>query len=256
MSRLQRKLDESDIDLTDLLDDDIEDKILTPEEERRKKIQHRITALAMCLTVVVIIGAIVFSMKEKNRPDEERKNNTVQQTETVPEASANLLENEQYPEISELIQLYYDAKLKGDTAAIEKYVDNIEEVNMDKITAQNQFIESYENMECYTKLGLYDNTYVVFVSYEIAFKNIDTYAPNIDVVYVIRDEETGSVFIHNGVTANADIKNYVAALAEDEDVKELFDRTNASLEEALKEDADLNNLFKALEKGTVNENDK
>lgn len=259
MSRLKKKLDESDLDITDLFDDSIEDKILTPEEERRKKIQHRLTAIAMCLAIVVIVGAIGISLNDTKDGDGSTgkdKKSTVKQSETAAEVTANLLKEDQYPEITELVQLYYDAKLKGDTASLEKYVDNIEEVNMEEIEASNEYIESYENIECYTKLGLYDNTYVVFVYYEIGFWNIQTPAPGIDVLYVIRDEEVGSVFIHNGATANADIKNYISALKQDADVVELLEKADNALKEALKADSDLNNLYKALRKGSVDAGDE
>lgn len=262
MSRLKKKLDESNLDITDLFDDDsIEDRVLSKEDERKKKIQNRITVLAMLLAVVVIIGTVVISQQDDSEKKADNKGGnkgtTVQNAvETTSEPTSNLLVEDEYPEITELIQLYYDAKLKGDTAQIEKYVDNIEEVNMEEIEVRNESVESYENIECYTKLGLYDNTYVVFVYYEIAFKNIDTLAPGIDVIYVIRDEETGSVYIHNGATANNDINNYVQALAKDEDVAELLDRTNKALEQALKEDSALNDFYKALNKGTDNAKDK
>lgn len=258
MSRLKKKLEETDLDIADLFDYDIEDKILTPEEERKRKIQHRATAVAMVLAVIVIIFAIVISSRDgKNEKTKVvEKQTSEDQTEKTAETKANVLEDDQYPEITELVQLYFSAKLTGDTSSIEKYVDNIEDVNMEEIKASNEYIKKYENIECYTKSGLYDNTYVVFAYYEIKFKNIDTLAPGIDVLYVIRDEETGSVYIHNGATANADIKTYIEALGQDEDVAALCETTNNALQEALNSDSALNEFYNALKQGTVSAQDK
>lgn len=254
MSRLKKKLEETDLDMADLFDYDIEDKTLTPEEERKRKLQHRITAVAMILAVGVIGIAIAISPGEE---DKGKKTKVVKETETTvaaveEESEANILQEDQYPEITELVQLYYSARLTGDTASIEKYVDNIEDVDMAQIKASNEYIKKYKNIQCYSKPGLDDNTYVVFAYYEIKFKNIETLAPGIDVLYVIRDGDTGSVFIHNGATANADIKTYIEALGQEEDVADLYARTNKALQNALDADTALNEFYNALKQGTVN----
>lgn len=253
MSRLKKKLEETDLDMADLFDYDIEDKILTPEEERKRKIQHRAAAVAMILAVVVIVVSIVISSGDENK---EKKTKIAKETQTTvvveEKTQANVLREDQYPEITELVQLYYSAKLTGDTASIEKYVDNIEDVDMAQVKASNEYIKKYKNIQCYTKTGLYDNTYVVFAYYEIKFKNIETLAPGIDVLYVIRDKETGSVFIHNGATANADIKTYIEALGQDEDVANLYAQVNSALQDALNADSALNDFYNALRQGTVN----
>lgn len=252
MSRLKKKLEETDLDMADLFDYDIEDKILTPEEERKRKMQHGAAAVAMVLVVVVIGATIAVSMGDKKGSKTKVVGEPATTALSVEEESkGNLLEEDQYPEITELVRLYYGAKLTGDTASIEKYVDNIEDVDMNQIKASNEYIKKYENIQCYTKSGLYDNTYVVFTYYEIKFKNIETLAPGIDVLYVIRDEETGSVYIHNGATANADIKTYIEALGQDEDVAALYEQVNTAFQDALNSDSALNEFYNALKQGTV-----
>lgn len=260
MSRLRKKLEETDLDIEDLYDyddDSIEDKILTPAEEKRRKMQHVAAAVAMILVVAIIVSAIAISPDSDDdktvNPNKTVDNQQTEQTSVqVTEASDNALDSERYPEITELVELYYQAKLTGDTSAIEKYVDNIEDVNMEEIKASNEYIKKYNNIECYTKAGLEDNTYVVFARYDIKFKNIETLAPGIDIFYVIRDEETGYVFIHNGATANADIKTYVEALEQDADVIALYEEVNAAFQEALNSDASLNEFYNALTKGSGN----
>lgn len=255
MSRLKKKLSQTDIDLSDLINDKPEYKILTEEEERQKKMQHMSAIVAGVITIVLVAGVIVFNSLGNKGAKGGKLLQQLETTSQVPTTNpmTNDLLNEKYPEISELIQLYYKAKLTGDSTSLSKYIDNIEEVDMDQIKAQNKYVKKYNNIECYTKMGLYDNTYVVFVYYEIKFKNIDTTAPGIDVLYVIRDEETGLVYLHNGATANVDIKNYVEALKNDKDVKELFEETDAALKEAIESDPSLKDFYKSLVKGSKNE---
>lgn len=260
MSRLTKKLEETDLDIDDLYDyddDSIDSKTLTPEGNKRRRLQHIVAAVAMVLVVAVIGSSIVMHPKDDKKEPVNKEQQVEQSTssvETVAESTENTLNAEQYPEIAELVQLYYQARLTGDIASIQKYVDNIEDVDMNQVKASNEYIKKYKNIECYTKVGLEENTYVVFARYDIKFKNIETLAPGIDVFYVIRDEETGSVFIHNGATANTDIKTYIEALEQEADVIALYEEVNTAFQEALNADAALNEFYTALTQGTINSN--
>ena len=57
--------------------------------------------------------------------------------------------------------------------------------------AQKKYITSYSEVECYTKNGPYDNTYVVYAYYQTEYKNISTKVPSLTTYYVIRDAKTG-----------------------------------------------------------------
>ena len=229
MGRLKKKLDETDLVYSDLFDDEdtIEDRFLTKEEENKKKRQHLLAVFAGILAVAVLVSAFVInSRKSNNTGNTDTK--VTKNVETTAEVSTqgSELVADKYPEITELITMYYDAKLKGDTTAIAKFVDNLEDVDMDAINASNKYVKKYKNIECYTKPGLDENTYVVFVYYEIKFKNIKTTAPGIDILYVMRDPETSLVYIHNGATSNNEIKNYILAMENDEDVAKLYKETD------------------------------
>lgn len=258
MRKFKRELEDIDLDINDLLyDDSIEDKILSPEEERKIRLRHRMTAVALILVVGVILSSILLgnnsSAKKDNTTKQAGETEQAEQEQTQTPEDDFDFDTENYPEITELVQLYYKARLTGDMSSIEKYVDNIEDVNMSDIKANNQFIKKYNNIECYLKPGLDQDTYVVYVYYEIKFKNIETLAPGIDVLYVIRDSDTGSVFIHNGANANADIKSYIDALTQDEEVSALYERANNALNEAIQADQALSDFYNALKEGAHNE---
>ena len=67
-------------------------------------------------------------------------------------------------------------------------------ITEDSLAEESSYITGYSDITCYTKNGLYANTYVVFVRYSLQIKNIATPAPGISILYVIRDDETG-IFI-------------------------------------------------------------
>jgi hypothetical protein len=257
MSKLKKELKNRNVDINEVINygDNIEDRVLSPQEERMIRLRHRVTAVALLLVICVIVTTIVFGGRnvKKNKKTVETKV-AVTTTEAPTEEPTTLkFDSEQYPDITDLVQLYYGARLKGDTASIAKYVDNIEEVDMDSIKASNEYIKKYKNIECYLKPGLDENTFVVYAYYEIEFKNIETLAPGIDVLYVIMDKETGSYFIHNGAAANADIASYINTLNEDPEVKKLYEDTNNAFNQALQSDKNLNDFYNALKEGKKSE---
>jgi len=257
MSKLKKRLNETELELSDLYEDEFEEidvKRLSKKEQRMQTVRRQITVLAS-VGAITLIAIIVFFSIGKDDKKKTEIGTTLVSNETItdesgevvtPEAVTYVLEHEKYPEITELVNLYYKATLKADTAAIAKYVDNIEEVNMDKIKADTEYIKKYKNIECYTMTGLYDNTFVVFAYYEIKFKNIETLAPAISMLYVIRDEETGLYYIHNGVTQDAELSSYVDALMQTEDVVALFNSTNEEFNARMEADPSLKSFVEEI----------
>lgn len=67
---------------------------------------------------------------------------------------------------------------------LAQYVGNMYDLNKIKY---NNYVSAYSDIECYTKEGQYENTYVVYAYYQTEYKNIDTPAPSITRFYVVRD---------------------------------------------------------------------
>ncbi len=84
------------------------------------------------------------------------------------------------------------------------------------------YIESYSNIDTYTKKGLTEGSYVVFVSYDLKFVDIDTPAPGLTQVYVETDDE-GKVYIHKD-DDDKEVQDYIAKVVQEEDVKELISK--------------------------------
>ncbi|HIT66192.1 MAG TPA: SH3 domain-containing protein [Candidatus Merdisoma merdipullorum] len=142
----------------------------------------------------------------------------------------NVLEKDAYPEVNELVQNYYNYMAEGDMEGLATVEDVTNEEEQNRILRSKDLVEGYQNISCYTKKGLEEGSYLVFVYYELKFAEIDTPAPGISLIYVYTNDE-GNLVIFNG-EASDELNAYAEERAQDEDVLALRAEVSAKYEEA------------------------
>ena len=204
---------------------------------QKKKSNIRIDMIiAAIVAVVLVIGvgaAVVYFVK--STPTKEEK-----------AMAENPLQDEKYPEISDVVKNYMNAFLIEDNEkraeTIAQYVGNLYDINSVK---QKTYVSGYSGIECYTKEGPYENTYVVYAYYQMGIKNIETTVPCIDTLYVVRDTKTGNVYIQND--SGEEIQNYINKVTKDTDVQQLLKDVEKEFQEAKASDTKLKEYFDKLE---------
>ena len=98
-------------------------------------------------------------------------------------------------------------------------------------------VEGYQNISCYTKKGMEEGSYLVFVYYELKFAQIDTPAPGLSPLYVYTNDE-GNLVIFNG-EASDELNAYVEKVAQEDDVMALREEVKTKYEEAKAADENL-----------------
>ena len=131
-------------------------------------------------------------------------------------ASVNPLEKDAYPAVNELVQNYYNYMAAGDMEGLASVEDTTSEEEQNRILRSKDLVEGYQNISCYTKKGLEDGSYLVFVYYELKFAQIDTAAPGLSALYVYTNDEWNLV-IFNG-EASEELNAYVEETAQEDDV--------------------------------------
>ena len=124
---------------------------------------------------------------------------------------------------------------------IAQYVGNLYDINSVK---QRAYVSGYSGIECYTKEGPYENTYVVYAYYQMGIKNIETTVPCIDRLYVVRDTKTGNVYIQND--SGEEIQEYMQKVTKDADVQQLLKDVEKEFEDAKASDPRLKEYFDKL----------
>lgn len=197
-----------------------------------------------CLVIIVgICALVIITKKQKTKRAEENKAQPV---------SAQEYEKDEYEEINALIENYYKAYASGDTDTILQYANPMTDMEKSYISMYSQYIENYENINCYTKTGAEDTSYIVSVAFELKYKGVDTPAPGLDFFYV-GTADNGSVYIDNVYSTfnlihaenplDDNVRQLIEAYRTGEDVVALQASVQTKYETAVQEDENLRKMI-------------
>ena len=124
---------------------------------------RKIVTVAVLAGLVLAVGAGGWILtKDKSQKaqkislKEQKKEN-----EGWENMADNPLLKGEYPQVTRAVEAYYSAL--GD---------------------ETSFVEGYENLNVYTKLGKYQDTYVAFVRYDMKIRDVYTGVPGLGTLYV------------------------------------------------------------------------
>ena len=148
-----------------------------------------------------------------------------------------------------MIEQYYTAYAAGDFDTLQTLAEPFSNHELAYMEVLSQYVESYQNMEYYTKSGLEEDSYLVNVCLEMKFEGVETVAPGLDFFYVTTRED-GTLYIDNTYgqynmenkenPLNAEIHNLINEHEVQEDVTELVAKIAEKYKKAIEADADLN----------------
>lgn len=161
------------------------------------------------------------------------------------------LKKDAIPEINALMEEYCAAKVSCDAETMYRLYGKTDMTGVEELQEKMQwrakYIDSFQNIVCYTAPGLDENSYVVYVRTDIKFRVTDTLAPNLMWCYVTKDE-SGNFYIVEDVSD--EILKYVAQIEQTESVRLLAAQMNIELEEAVASDTKLASAYGMLRDGS------
>ncbi len=175
---------------------------------------------------------------DPSSPNNAGETNDEKKETTNPMEAAN-------EDIAALMKQYYKALGEKDIATLKTLVDDLTPSDETRVTNAKDYIEGYQVGDIYTKQGMKEDTYVVYVKFDYICKGIDTPAPALSWSYVKKDSE-GSWKIDGGAIQDAEISAYVSKLESDDDVKKLYSDVKAANEKALEESPALAEFLEGL----------
>lgn len=229
------------------------EKNLAPRQTRRQKTfleeygRYLICGAAVIVLVIILVtvGINLFKKDDTETDSSSSSGEQYAQVQTSSEEPADTsLQREAVPELNELMNKYYDSLIACDLETIYSIVEDDSPYTMEKLEKQREYIEDYLNIVCYTKPGLNEGEYVLYVYSEIKFANISTPAPQLNHYYVNQPAE-GQYQLANGMLDNDKVE-YMNAVDDDADVLALIDDVYNKLTAARESDETLNNLVQML----------
>lgn len=220
-----------------------------PEDIKAMMVKAAKIVLPVAACVIIIAVIISYTQSGKTQAVE----NTLQGAE-ANEGSEwldnNPLEENAHSEINELMNTFYKALADGDMDTVK----SLKVFNSDKeiITygKKSEFIESYNDINCYTKSGIDENTYFVYVTYAMKAPGIETTAPGLEAWYVYKAEDGGYKIV-----GRDDMEESILAacmlVTNQDDVVDLYRKIDVSYDEALASDENLEVFMNEL-RGRIN----
>ena len=154
--------------------------------------------IAVAGLFVVLVIVLAKGLKDRNGGNQDR-DLPVASTESLMEETETAAEEaflqDAYPEVNDLIGKYYKAYAKGNTKKLSKLAKPLTDMEKSYISVFSEYVESYQNISCYTKSGMEAGSYIVSVYLETKFKDVETVAPGLETFYVRTDPESGALYI-------------------------------------------------------------
>mgnify|MGYP000717066888 CR=1 FL=1 len=229
--------------------------------KRKKKpgvVRRILPYFVIILVAAALIVAVILITSRKGNKDRQEIQTVVDVTENQNNNNNQIqsLEKDGVPEVKELVQKYFDKKdgfvankndasAQADVKDLKQIVVQDTEFSEEALKKQCEYVESYENIICYTVPGIADNTYIAYVYYEIKFIGIDTKAPSMIRLYICQNKD-GSLYIDKNAK-DGEIAAYLQEVAGWESVRELVANVNTRYQEACVKDEALKNLKDMLD---------
>lgn len=208
--------------------------------------------------VLLVVLVVIFAFRACSGCGKEKQDNEPQQTiqqddgstgeeedpvEDEPEITNPLLPANE--DITELATKYYKALGDKDVEALQSVVTELSPEDEAKILNVASYIEGYKMGDVYTKQGMDDKSYVVYVCYSFLISDIETPVPVMSAVYAVEDED-GKVLIDSSVNQNKEITDYMDELLKDADISELAANVQKAYDDAQEADPALAEFLAGL----------
>lgn len=199
---------------------------------------ENIRYFAAGMIFILMIIVLAFFMKQ----------NDAEPAVQYPENGEETFEIDAYPAVVSLIEQYYNCYANGDFETLQTIASPFSEHELAYMEILSRYVESYQNLVCYTKSGLDSGSYMVNVYLEMKFEGVDTLASGLDFFYV-RTNEDGSLYIDNSYSEynmknndnplDINIHNLIKEHEQQEDLIALLNETTVKFNEAMSADANL-----------------
>lgn len=184
---------------------------------------------------VAVVAGVVIAIQHKPEPAEiaDQSVPMTESVESVVEEMQEPLQQDAYPAVNELMAKFYVALADGDMDTVRALKDYNADTEIITYEKKSEYIDSYNNLVCHTKSGFEENSYFVYVSYDVKFKDITTTAPGLNAWYVYTDA-SGALKI------DGDMNDLVSVSLQEvtahDDVVDLFNKVDVEYKEAVEQD--------------------
>ena len=143
--------------------------------------------------------------------------------------------------VEDFMKTYYERVQKNDLENLKNMVEDTNELTEDQ-KAIHQYVKKYKNLTYLRKQGADDESYIVYVTYEMKIRKIKTLAPGMTSYYVMKKGDTFCIY-NNQKHDTDEITDAKKESQNSKEIKKLTKQINKRYELALKQDKKLKQFF-------------
>ena len=227
-----------------------------PDDGIRRYLYFAVIPVVVLILVVVILHSdkkkdagqteAVAMTAETGQPVGLNEGDPAVDESSAADSSKYTLKQDEMPELTALVQSYCQAKTDCDPEALQ-LLFGVTDLSEDQIAAEREKMElvkasikAYKNISCYYIEGAEADSYVIFPYFEIQYRKAAKLMPTLTWGYVKKQEDSQ----YRMVSELSDTeKEYVKAVGERADVKELQDQVKEAAAVAVSEDEVLQQVY-------------
>ena len=227
-----------------------------PDDGIRRYLYFAVIPVVVLILVVVILHSdkkkdagqteAVAMTAETGQPVGLNEGDPAVDESSAADSSKYTLKQDEMPELTALVQSYCQAKTDCDPEALQQLF-GVTDLSEDQIAAEREKMElvkasikAYKNISCYYIEGAEADSYVIFPYFEIQYRKAAKLMPTLTWGYVKKQEDSQ----YRMVSELSDTeKEYVKAVGERADVKELQDQVKEAAAVAVSEDEVLQQVY-------------
>ena len=202
------------------------------------------TVVVVCVAITVVV-ALNANKKEIQKQTVGAEVVTEEESSTEVAVPEEPFEVNAYPEINNLIETYYKAMADGDVATVELLNSYVSEKEKIHITEISKYIESYPQIDIYTKKGLVENSFLVYAYSQVKFFDYETTVPGMQTFYVCQNAD-GSYYINEG-EEDETVLEYIRNITLQDDVIDLNNKVSVEYNDLCASDAALSAFLVELD---------
>lgn len=227
-----------------------------PDDGIRRYLYFAVIPVVVLILVVVILHSdkkkdagqteAVAMTAETGQPVGLNEGDPAVDESSAADSSKYTLKQDEMPELTALVQSYCQAKTDCDPEALQQLF-GVTDLSEDQIAAEREKMElvkasikAYKNISCYYIEGAEADSYVIFPYFEIQYRKAAKLMPTLTWGYV-KKQEDGQYRMVSELSDTE--KEYVKAVGERADVKELQDQVKGAAAVAVSEDEVLQQVY-------------
>lgn len=227
-----------------------------PDDGIRRYLYFAVIPVVVLILVVVILHSdkkkdagqteAVAMTAETGQPVGLNEGDPAVDESSAADSSKYALKQDEMPELTALVQSYCQAKTDCDPEALQQLF-GVTDLSEDQIAAEREKMElvkasikAYKNISCYYIEGAEADSYVIFPYFEIQYRKAAKLMPTLTWGYV-KKQEDGQYRMVSELSDTE--KEYVKAVGERADVKELQDQVKEAAAAAVSEDEVLQQVY-------------